>query len=364
LVSGIPAYRLPRDVLEQEIAAIIHGRVTLECGLALGRDFTLDDLFSEGYEAVFLAMGAHQSRRLGIEGETADGVMAGLDFLKAHNLRGESLARGRVAVIGGGNSAVDAARVALRQDGVTGVSILYRRTREEMPAFAEDIEAALDEGIELRTLVSPLRILTEEGRLSGVECLSNTLGEHDTSGRRRPVPKPGTEHVIDVDTLLVAISEQPDTEVLSEVGLEVKQRTTLHVDPETMVTSRPGVFSGGDVVTGPSTVINAIAAGKRAAVTIDRYLNGLDLVSPRSVALPEVYVEPVANPEDGEEPVGRADQPTLPMESRVCGFAEVDGTLSEAQAIREASRCLRCDLEFTQPLEREDPALIEGGKSA
>jgi len=364
LVSGIPSYRLPRDVLEKEIAAIINGRVTLECGLALGRDFTLDDLFSEGYEAVFLALGAHRSRRLGIEGEEADGVLAGLDFLKAHNLRGESPARGHVAVIGGGNSAVDAARVALRQEGVTGVSILYRRTRGEMPAFAEDIDAALEEGIELRTLVSPVRILTNEGRVAGVECLTNTLGEHDASGRRRPIPLDGSEQVIDVDTLLVAISEQPDTGVLSDAGLEIAPNTALRVDPKTLLTTRPGVFSGGDLVTGPNTVIDAIAAGKRAAVSIDRYLNGLDLKIPHRARLPEVYVEPSVSPEGDAVPVDRAVQPALPIKSRIRGFEEVEGCLTEAQALREASRCLRCDLDFTQPLQSEEPALIEGGETA
>lgn len=363
LVSGIPAYRLPRDVLKKEIAAIINGRVTLECGLALGRDFTLDDLFSEGYDAVFLAIGAHKSRRLGIAGETAAGVLSGLDFLKAHNLRDESLARGHVAVVGGGNSAVDAARVALRQDGVTGVTILYRRTRAEMPAFAEDIEAALEEGIELRTLVSPVRILTDQGRVSGVECISNTLGDYDASGRRRPVPSPGSEQVIDADTLLVAISEQPDTDVLTEVGLEVDPRGTLRADPATLLSTRPGVFSGGDVITGPNTVIDAIAAGKRAAVTIDRYLNGLDLVAPHSVRLPEVYVEPLTTPEGNGQPARRVEQPSLPMTSRIRGFAEVEGTLSEDQATAEASRCLRCDLEFTQPIELQNLTPIEGGKS-
>ncbi len=362
LVSGIPAYRLPRDVLNREIAALIDENVTLECGLALGRDFTIDDLFSDSFDAVFLAIGAHKSRELNLDGGDAVGVHAALEFLKAFNLRGEELARGRVAVIGGGNSAVDAARVALRQAEVNEVTILYRRTQDEMPAFREDIEAALEEGIELKTLVSPVRILAERGRLSAVECITNVLGKSDSSGRRRPVPQPGTEHMIDADTLLVAIGEEPDTGVAAAMGLEVDGDATVCASSETLATTRPGVFAGGDVVTGPNTVVDAIAAGKRAARSIDRYLRGLDLEVPPSVRLPEIYIEPADGGAADAQQADRARPKALPVESRVTGFMEVEESLLESEATREAARCLRCDLEFTQPQEREEDIRTAGGE--
>ncbi|MFC1482404.1 FAD-dependent oxidoreductase [Myxococcota bacterium] len=364
LVSGIPAYRLPRDLLEREIAALIDENVALECGLAIGRDFTLDDLFADGFDAVFLAMGAHRSRKLRLDGEDADGVLPALDFLKAFNLHGEQLARGRVAVIGGGNSAMDAARVAIRQDGVTDVTVLYRRTREEMPAFAEDVEAALEEGIELRTLVSPVRILADEGHVRGVDCVSNTLGDHDSSGRRRPVPQEGTEHVMDVDTVLVAISERPDPACLDDLGLGLGESGALSVDAEILETSRSGIFAGGDVVTGPHTVIHAIAAGKRAAVNIDLYLRGVQSQRPGRARLPEVYLEPGLLSTSADQEVARAEPERLSLQARLDGFFEVEQVLSESQAAKESTRCLRCDLEFTRPQETEDQSRIAGGDIA
>ncbi|MEW5981305.1 MAG: NADH-ubiquinone oxidoreductase-F iron-sulfur binding region domain-containing protein [Acidobacteriota bacterium] len=347
LVSGIPAYRLRRETLRREIDSLLDGHIDLRCDMALGRDFTLDSLFADEFKAVFVALGAHRSRRLNIEGENVEGVIPAIQYLKAFNLRGEVLAKGHVGIIGGGNSAVDAARVALRQGGVESVTIFYRRTRQDMPALKEEIGSALVEGIRLETLVSPVRVLSRAGRLSGIECVRNTLGRMDASGRRHPTPIPGSEFTTSLDYLIVTIGDEPDIEYVSAMGLAVTDRGTLAADSETLATNRPGVFAGGDVVTGPNTVVEAIAAGKRAAVSIDRYLRGEDLKRPATPRLPHVYVEP---PEVavGAAARARAVPPTLPPEVRRRSFAEVELSLSAEEATSEARRCMRCDLEFTR----------------
>lgn len=356
LYSAIPSYRLPREVIRKEIESLLDENITLRCDTKLGRDITIETLFQEGYKAIFIALGAHKSLPLQLRGEDLPGVYPSIQFLKAFNMRGETLARGRVAVIGGGNSAVDAARIAIRQPGVQSVTMLYRRTREEMPAFAEEIEAALQEGVRLETLVTPIGILSEGGRLSGIECINNELGDLDSSGRRRPVAIPGTQHVVALDTLIVAISEGSDTDCLAIAGanqLEVDEdRRTIRIQRDTLCTNRPGVFAGGDVVTGPNTVVDAIAAGKRAAVMIDRYLRDELLDQPGEVRLPRIHVEPVKV--NGEKPQVRADVPRLDVESRKRSFAEVEQTISPDDAIHEARRCLRCDLEFVQKNSEEE----------
>jgi len=346
LVCAIPAYRLPRDILNRDIAGILDLGAELKTGKRLGTDFTLESLFSDGHKAVFLAMGAHKSRKLRIEGEDSKGIFESIELLKAYNLRGEEPARGRVGVIGGGNSALDAARAALRFKDVNSVTVLYRRTEKEMPAFAEEIEAAKEEGIEIITLVSPTRVFTSEGKLTGLECLKNELGEVDESGRKRPVPIEGSEHKYELDALIVAIGEQPGTESVSTDDIETSRGGAIKTDPDTLETGMPGVFAGGDVVTGPSTVIEAIAAGRRTAIMMDRYLRGEPLKRPGKVSLPDVYLERLGEPE--AEPPDRMVQAHLPVERRSKSFAEVEGAVSEDDACREAGRCLRCDLEFTQ----------------
>ncbi len=353
LVCAIPAYRLPRDVLEKEIAAILDLGPQLKTGKALGKDFTVGSLLSEGYKAVFLAMGAHKSRKLGIEGEDAGGILMSIDFLKSYNLRGERKAKGRVGVIGGGNSAIDAARTALRFDGVESVTVLYRRTEKEMPAFAEEIEAAKDEGIEIITLVTPVKVHSTNGKVSGVEFLKNTLGEQDSSGRRRPVPIEGSEHTFELDTLIVAISEQPEADYLSSSDVKISKWGSVEIKDDTLETEMPGVFAGGDVVTGPNTVIEAIADGRKVAVMIDRYLNGEPLKQPGKFRLPDVYLERLGDDQKGSGPaqskaMDRMIQRHLPIEKRNKSFAEVEGAIAEDDACREAGRCLRCDLEFSQ----------------
>jgi len=365
LVSGIPSFRLPREVLGKEIEAILADGVSLLCNTALGRDFTLDSLFEDGFKAVFVATGAHKSRRLGLKGEDCDGVIPSMRFLKAFNLQDKQLAHGRVAVIGGGNSAIDAARVAVRQNDVKSVTVLYRRTRDEMPAFEEEIEAALVEGIELQILVSPVGIRTDGGAVSGVTVIRNRLGDRGADGRRRPVPIPGTETDLPFETVIVAISEDPDTSSVVDASsqpLEMRVNGTLRADPVTLMTSRPGVFAGGDLVTGPNTVVDAIAAGKKAALMIDRWLRGEELEQPAMARLPDIYVEPVLLSEEELEKADRVSVPVIPAESRKRSVSEVELSLSVEDATREARRCLRCDLEFTQPKEGETarPATVGG----
>jgi NADH-quinone oxidoreductase subunit F len=352
LFSAIPGYRLPHDVVRREIAAVLDENITLHCGTVLGEDITLDDLFASGFKAIFVALGAHKSLKLGLPDEDAEGIIPSIRFLKAMNLRGEEMARGRVGVVGGGNSAVDAARTALRQKGVTEVTLLYRRTIAEMPAFEEEVEAAIEEGVRIVPLVTPVAVRTEHGRLTGLTCLHNRLGDPDASGRRAPVVIEGSGETFDLDTLIVAISEGSDTDCVTVAGenrLTTTSKGTVKADPVTMVTNRPGVFAGGDVVTGPNTVVDAIAAGKRAAVVIDRYLRGEPLVQPERARLPQDFVAPVATPEGEAAAADRVETPRLSREARRRSFAEVEMVLSPAEAMRESRRCLRCDLAFTEP---------------
>jgi len=375
LISCIPAYRLPHDVARKEIESLIDENITLRCRTKLGRDVTIDELFRDGFKAIFLAIGADKSWQLGLEGEDIDGVYPSMEFLKAFNLRGQELAKGHVGIVGGGNSAVDAARVAIRQKKVKSVTLLYRRTSQEMPAYAEEVEAAIEEGIRLETLVSPtsiryvkaaeaegvkvetfvepVKIDAKNGHIADIECIRNKLGDVDSSGRRRPVPIAGTEFTIPLDTMIVAIGERPDSDYLTSMGLELDKGGRLHVNPKTLCTNREGVFAGGDSVTGPNTVVNAIAAGKKAAEVIDRYVCGQELAEPPKVQLPEVFLEPAAVGDEEYEEVTRTEPATLPAESRKKSFAEVELPLSVEQAKREARRCLRCDLEFTQCKEDE-----------
>lgn len=371
LISCIPAYRLPKDLLRKEIASLIHDdNITIKYGMTLGRDISIDDLLKDSFKAVFLAIGADKSQRLGLEGEDIQGIYSSMEFLKAFNLRGEELAKGHVGIVGGGNSAVDAARVAIRQKKVKSVTLLYRRTCQEMPAYAEEVEAALEEGIKLETLVSPVKIRYIEaaqaegvkvetfvepvkidarnGHLADIKCIRNRLGDVDSSGRRKPVPITDSEFTIKLDTLIIAIGENPNSECLASMGLDLDRSGRLRTDSKTFCTSRKGVFAGGDLVTGPNTVVDAIAAGKKAAEVIDRYLRGEELLGPPRIRLPQVFVKPsVANDDESEE-VTRAEPPTLSAKSRKKSFIEVELPLSIEQATCEARRCLRCDLEFTQ----------------
>ena len=364
LYCAIPSYRLPKEVIDKEINSLLDENITLKCNTALGRDITVDGLFNDGYKAVFLALGAHKSKPLRLENENVEGVFPSIQFLKSCNIKNQQLARGKVGVIGGGNSAIDAARMAIRQKDVESVTILYRRTREEMPAFSEEIEAAAQEGIKIVTLVTPARVIASNGHLSGLECIKNELGDIDSSGRRRPVPIQGTEYTVELNTLIVAIGEDTGIDAIAPARMsriETTRWNTVKVNPRTLLTNRPGVFAGGDVVRGPNTVIEAIADGKKAAGMIDRYIRNEQLDGPSETCIPRIYVEPSIAEEEITSGK-RIETQRAPAEWRKRNFAEVEVSLSIDEATCEAKRCLRCDLEFTQPKVEIDEHVTTGVK--
>jgi NADPH-dependent glutamate synthase beta subunit-like oxidoreductase len=283
---GIPSYRLPRDVLQREIDDILSLGVHLKLNTPI-RD--INRLFDEGYSAIFMTIGAHEPQRLGIPGEEVAGVFHGVPFLQQVSLvekigvvegfQGAGLPKigKRIVVIGGGNTAVDASRSALRL-GAEEVAVVYRRSREEMPANSWEIGDAEKEGVKLQLLTAPIEVLVENGRVSGVRCIRMELGEPDESGRRRPIPIPGSEFVIPADTMIAAVAQAPEISFLDEAhGLEISPQGTFAVDPLTLATNRPGVFAGGDAARGPGILIQAIADGRRGALSIDRYLRSVDL---------------------------------------------------------------------------------------
>lgn len=346
LAIGIPEHRLPNKILNDDIENIIKTGVTIKTNTALGKDFTIDDLFKEGYRAVFIATGAHKSMDLKIPGENAEGVIHAMKLLHAVNL-GEKVKLGeKVGIIGGGNAAIDAARVAIRNKDCQKVTILYRRTRKEMPAFEEEIDSALQEGIEIQYLVAPKKVLIKNEKVVGVECIRMKLGDLDESGRRRPVPIDGSEFSVELDTLIPAIGERPDISFIKkEDNLEVTKWETITADEEVLSTDREGVFAGGDAVSGPKTVVEAIAAGKIAAESIEKYLLGKRLARDYKLSRPSLYVEPVELTEEEIQKAKRAKMPRLSLNARKKNFKEVELGLTKEKAVEEAKRCLRCDLE-------------------
>ncbi len=345
LAVGIPGHRLPQDVLDAEVGRIKAAGVDIRTGLVLGKDFTIASLFRDGYRSVFCATGAGKSLSMGIPGEDAQGVRHSLEYLRAVNLGHKEPVGRRVCIVGGGNSAVDAARAALRDKGCQKVSIFYRRTKAEMPALAEEVDAAIEEGVDVQFLVAPVKVITENGRAKAIECVRMSLGDKDASGRRRPVPIEGSNFIHELDTLILAISERPDTSYIGERDIIRLDRENIIIDPETSMTTREGVFAGGDAVTGPSTVVDAIAAGKLAAETIEKYLCGLPLGREHRLTRPSMYVLPEMLT---EEEIAKAKRPSmrhLPVSRRAKNFKEVEQGLTEELAVLEARRCLRCDLE-------------------
>ena len=271
-------------------------------------------------------------------------MVHGVDFLREVNLGNAVPIGEKVVVIGGGDVAIDSARVALRL-GAKEVTVVYRRTHKEMPAVASEVEEAEREGIKLLLLAAPARILSGNGRAKGVEFLHMELGKYDESGRRRPVPIEGSEFVIDADMVIPAVGQSPDLSFLSEV--EVTRWGTIAVDLGTLATNVPGAFAAGDAVTGPRTVTEAIAAGKRAAASINRYLKGEPLQVPPVIRKKAKDEDEKAKrtPPEAEADVPRTEIPSLSLGERVKSFAEVELCFTEEMAIAEAKRCLRCDLE-------------------
>jgi len=346
LAIAIPDHRLPKKILNFDIDNIIKSGVTIKTNTTLGKDFLIDDLFKEGYKAVFIAIGAHESMKLNIPNEDSKDVIQAIELLKEVNLGNDVELGERVGIIGGGNAAVDAARVAIRNKNCKSVTILYRRTRKEMPAFEEEIESAIEEGIGIKFLTAPTRVLTQNGKVIGVECIQMKLGDLDASGRRRPIPIEGSEFSIELNTLIPAIGERPDTSFVSDKdNLNISKWNTILVNKETLLSDRMGVFAGGDVVTGPRTVVEAISAGKTAAESIEKYLEGKSLTKEYKLTRPSLYVEPVELTEEEIEEAKRPELSKLSVKQRQKNFKEVELTLTEEMAVKEARRCLRCELE-------------------
>ncbi|MGW8187634.1 MAG: FAD-dependent oxidoreductase, partial [Desulfobacterales bacterium] len=335
---GIPDYRLPPDTLDCEIGHLLRHGIAVQTGKRLGRDFNLTDLRQQGFEAVFLAIGAHLGLGTGIAGEDEfDGVINAVEFLRKVNLGSRRRPGDAVVVVGGGNVAVDAARVA-RRLGSESVTIVYRRSREEMPAYAEEIQDALAEGVHIHYLTAPARIVGNEGRVTGLECICTELGPPDASGRRRPVPIKDSEFVIKCDAVLPAIGQRIDLDwAVDGSGPDVTRRSTIRVHPHTMQTSIPYVFAAGDAVSGPASVIEAVAAGHKAVAAIERFVNGEDLDAYAGEI--EMRPPPATDWADIPRNIGpdmRAQSAHLGAAERVSSFAEVDRSFTEADARREA----------------------------
>jgi len=330
---GIPDYRLPKDALRAEIKEIEDIGVEIRTNTRVN---SIDSLFDEGYQAIFSAIGAHQGLKIGVEGEDVPRVIECVNFLRDVSLGKEVKLGDKVAVIGGGNAAIDTARTALRL-GTKEVSIIYRRTQAEMPASREEVKEALEEGVKIHYLAAPSRIISQDSRVE-LESIRMELGAMDASGRRRPEPIKGSEFTMSFDTIIAAIGQRP--EIPHQFSLSTGRGNVIEVDPDTLATSREGVFAGGDVVTGPASVIEAIAAGRQAAISIDKYLGGSGNID-EVLAPPEGVFAPL---EEAEEK-WRPEMPTLAVEKRLGNFNQVEPGYSEEMAIEEAMRCLRCDLE-------------------
>ena len=342
---GIPEYRLPREILDKEIASITKLCHEVHCEASLGKDFTIESLKARGYEAVFVGLGAQANQKMRIEGEDSPGVLSGIGFLKDIAL-GKKVALGdKVVVIGGGNTAVDVARTALRL-GVKEVTIAYRRSRDEMPANKEEVEQAEEEGVRIQILTAPVNVSACTGETTGsMECIKMVLGEPDDSGRRRPVPVAGSEFTMKVDTVIAAIGQTLDAAGLDEDGrVEFSKRGYITVNNETMETSVAGVFSGGDCTSGPATVVEALAAGRRAAASIGQYLSG-EPITPEAVPYncAKGELEDIDLSEyDDVKRIPRADMPVLVPEERKKNFDQIELGLTEEMVKQEAERCLAC----------------------
>ena len=341
LAVGIPEYRLPKDVLRAEIGVIEDLGVKIHLNTKIGKDIAFDKL-QKDYNAVFIGCGTMKSSKLNIPDEEMEGVIHGVDYLLRVNL-GEKVSLGdRVAVVGGGNVAMDAVRTATRM-GSKDVFILYRRTRAEMPASPEEIEEALEEGIRMEFLVAPKRVVGKDGKVTGIECTRMELGEPDASGRRRPVEIKGSEFIIECDAIVPAIGQEADLSFIGqESGVSINKWNNIDYDEVTYQTTTPGIFSGGDVVTGPQTVVKAVYAGKEAAKSINRYLSGEDV----KVGRAKDWTKDLADKADvSRVPKSpRVKYPHMKPEERRINFKEVGIGFGEAEAVAEALRCLNCGI--------------------
>jgi formate dehydrogenase beta subunit len=345
---GIPDYRLPREVLRREVDVIRAQGVEIEYGVTVGKDITLSEIREE-FDAVFIGVGAQTSTKMGVEGEEKGlkGFISGIQYLYDINMGIDPYPEGKkVVVVGGGNVAIDCVRTSFRI-GKTDVNLIYRRSRQEMPADPVEVRDAEEEGVKFHFLCNPVRIIERDGRVCGVELIRMELGEPDESGRRRPVPVPRSEFVIETDILVAAIGQAIDLSFLEEKdGVNVTRRGTLYVDPDTFMTTKEGVFAAGDCVTGPDVLVRAAGNGRRAAEKIDLYLRGKEL----SLSEEERFLRffSALRVFDKEERVGEAGRMRrtylrmLSPEMRKWTFDEVEEGYRVNEALYEASRCLRC----------------------
>jgi heterodisulfide reductase subunit A len=342
LAVGIPDYRLPRDILNAEIKNIQSLGVTLKTGVTFGRDVTFESLEKEGFKAFFVGTGLHKSTGLRIEGENLEGVMGGVDLLRRVSL-GEAVTIGKkIVIIGGGNVAIDCARTCWRL-GAEEVIILYRRTRAEMPASEWEIEEAEHEGVKLHYLAAPTRLVGEDGKLTALEFIQMKLGQPDESGRRRPVPVEGSETVMAVDNVIPAIGQAADTEILEKIGLEVNRWSLIQTDKDSLATSRPNVFAGGDCSLGAASFVEAVAQGRQAARSIHHYIahGGLRPIEPKERPMDKAVTE---EERKRAKPIERQIMPALAVAKRKQGFGEVELGFTAEMAQAEGQRCLNCSI--------------------
>lgn len=331
---GVPAYRLPRDVLDYEIQQILNERVEVKLGVKLGTgpsDITIEGLKKSGYAAIFVATGAHKSQKMGLPGDDAQGVMYGLDFLGPVNLGQKVAMGGKAVIVGGGNVAMDAARAALRM-GAKDVTVVYRRSRVEMPALPEEIEQAEEEGVKCELLTNPVKVITKDGRAVGLECVRMKLGEPDASGRRKPIAVEGSNFTVAADNVIIAIGQTADIEGVPLESGKIAADASL-------LTKVPGVFAGGDVVLGPASLVEAMAHGHHAAEAIHAFLRGLPmpvLDTKKKLTAP--------NPNPDAMLADKQHMPKIVVEDRTRDFREIETGYSAEQAVAEAKRCLACGL--------------------
>lgn len=344
MIAGIPEFRLPRHVVRNEIESIKAMGVEIIVNTAVGKDLTLDQLRAEGYKAFFLGIGAWQGYKLGIEGENDyPQVISALEFLKNVAFGLKIKPADKVAIVGGGNAAVDAARACVRL-GSTSVSIVYRRTRSEMPAHFEEIVQMAEEGIHVHQLTIPAKILGSYGKVDSLECVMATLGEPDESGRRRPVAVDGSEYKMPVGAVIAAIGQQPDVRSFPGLGdLDLTRKETILVKSYNQQTSIPDVFAGGDAVTGPATVVQAIGGGKRAARAMHAYLRG-EAAPEKHIPRPRNMIAPLVIDYHEKAFIQRQEIPMIDLDRRMRTFDQVELGLDEIAARQEAKRCMRCDI--------------------
>lgn len=342
---GIPEYRLPKKILDAEINWIIGLGIKVITEIEFGKQITIQSLQNDGYHSIFIGVGAHRASKMRVDGEDdTEGVIPGIGFLRDVIINGTPAIKGKIAIVGGGNTAIDAARTALRC-GADDVKIVYRRSLNEMPAHHEEIEAAQKEGIQINFLTLPKSIIREGKELKAIECLKMKLEEAGPGERPKPVPIPGSEYIMECDYLIGAIGQQVESDDLSgEKMLNLESWGTIITDTSSMETSIPGVFAGGDVVTGAYTAISAIAQGKKAALSIDDYLkNGkVQKQKDKFLSFKHQFGEIPSRELDHVSLVERSEMPEIPLAIRKKSFAEVELGLTEEQTVTEAERCLEC----------------------